>query len=172
MSWKHKWTVLNHAEKVPVENMLLAPNPQDTLERQVSTRMTTILNIWIDIPFFFFKEETKETKFCFGFYFLMISYQFSKCLRKQSTCTFGALCCNWRVREITLRSWFGKLKGEFILTDSWEVLVRGWSFPILNLINFFFIIYLSGKRLPRLLGCSQSIFWRCFTVWVVRWQCL
>lgn len=45
MSGKHKWTVLNHAEKVPVENMLLAPNPQVTLERQVSTRMTTILNI-------------------------------------------------------------------------------------------------------------------------------
>lgn len=45
LSWKNKWMALNHAENVPMENMLLAPNTQVTLEQQVSTRMTTILNI-------------------------------------------------------------------------------------------------------------------------------
>lgn len=67
MSWKHKWTVVNHAEKVPVENILLAPNPQDTLERQVSTRMTTILNIWINI--LFLRRKPRKQSFASGFTF-------------------------------------------------------------------------------------------------------
>lgn len=64
---------LNHAENVPMENMLLPPNTQVTLERQVSTRMTTILNIRINI-FFFFEGKAIEKKFRFRIFFLMTKY--------------------------------------------------------------------------------------------------
>lgn len=52
----------------------LPSNPQVTLDRQVSTRMTTILNIWINTLFVLFcislREKTREL-FCFSISFLM-----------------------------------------------------------------------------------------------------
>lgn len=170
MSWKHKWTVVNHAEKVPVENILLAPNPQDTLERQVSTRMTTILNIWINI--LFLRRKPRKQSFASGFTF---SWPTS-CAVLMACETNPVFKMLGKTEYMCIRGVVLQLEGEgdhlaFLvwgaggwMRTSWEVLVHGWSFPILNLIIFFSYYFLSVGHLLRLLWCSQSIFWRCFTV--------